>query len=35
MPHPEHATDELTGSTDGLRLFESLAATISRSPAAA
>ena len=23
MPHPEHAVDELTGSTDGLRLFES------------
>jgi phosphoribosylformylglycinamidine synthase len=24
MPHPEHAVDELTGSTDGLRLFESM-----------
>ena len=24
MPHPEHATDELTGSTDGLRLFAAL-----------
>ncbi|MFN8112079.1 MAG: phosphoribosylformylglycinamidine synthase subunit PurQ [Solirubrobacterales bacterium] len=23
MPHPEHAVDELTGSTDGLKLFES------------
>ena len=23
MPHPEHAVDELTGSADGLRLFES------------
>ncbi len=23
MPHPEHAVDALTGSTDGLRLFES------------
>jgi phosphoribosylformylglycinamidine synthase len=23
MPHPEHAVDSLTGSTDGLRLFES------------
>jgi phosphoribosylformylglycinamidine synthase len=23
MPHPEHAVDELTGSTAGLRLFES------------
>ncbi len=22
MPHPEHAVDALTGSTDGLRLFE-------------
>jgi len=26
MPHPEHAVDELTGSTDGLSLFASLAA---------
>ncbi len=25
MPHPEHAVDELTGSADGLALFESLA----------
>jgi phosphoribosylformylglycinamidine synthase subunit PurQ / glutaminase len=25
MPHPEHAVDPLTGSTDGLRLFESAA----------
>jgi phosphoribosylformylglycinamidine synthase len=25
MPHPEHAVDELTGSTDGAKLFESLA----------
>jgi phosphoribosylformylglycinamidine synthase len=24
MPHPEHAVDELTGSTDGLRIFESM-----------
>jgi phosphoribosylformylglycinamidine synthase subunit PurQ / glutaminase len=24
MPHPEHATDSLTGSTDGLRLFTAL-----------
>ena len=23
MPHPEHAVDDLTGSTDGLRLFRS------------
>jgi phosphoribosylformylglycinamidine synthase len=26
MPHPEHAVDPLTGSADGLALFESLAA---------
>jgi phosphoribosylformylglycinamidine synthase I len=25
MPHPEHAVDPLTGSTDGLKLFQSLA----------
>jgi len=25
MPHPEHAVDALTGSVDGLRLFESAA----------
>jgi phosphoribosylformylglycinamidine synthase I len=25
MPHPEHAVDPLTGSADGLRLFESIA----------
>jgi phosphoribosylformylglycinamidine synthase subunit PurQ / glutaminase len=25
MPHPEHAVDELLGSSDGLRLFESAA----------
>jgi phosphoribosylformylglycinamidine synthase len=24
MPHPEHAVDPLTGSADGLKLFESL-----------
>jgi phosphoribosylformylglycinamidine synthase subunit PurQ / glutaminase len=24
MPHPEHAVDELTGSTDGLCIFESI-----------
>jgi len=24
MPHPEHAVDSLTGSTDGLRIFESI-----------
>jgi phosphoribosylformylglycinamidine synthase len=26
MPHPEHAVDPLTGSTDGLKVFESIAA---------
>jgi phosphoribosylformylglycinamidine synthase I len=25
MPHPEHAVDELTGSTDGLAIFTSMA----------
>ncbi len=25
MPHPEHAVDEMTGSTDGLRVFEAVA----------
>ena len=25
MPHPEHAVDVLTGSADGLKLFESVA----------
>ncbi len=24
MPHPEHAVDALTGSTDGLKIFESM-----------
>jgi phosphoribosylformylglycinamidine (FGAM) synthase-like amidotransferase family enzyme len=24
MPHPEHAVDPLTGSTDGLTIFESM-----------
>ena len=28
MPHPEHAVDALTGSTDGLKLFESMAAYV-------
>jgi len=28
MPHPEHAVDPLTGSTDGGCLFESLAAHV-------
>jgi phosphoribosylformylglycinamidine synthase len=25
MPHPEHAVDPLTGSADGLSIFESVA----------
>jgi phosphoribosylformylglycinamidine synthase subunit PurQ / glutaminase len=33
MPHCEHATDELTGSTDGMRLFGSLARHLSAVPA--
>ncbi len=28
MPHPEHAVDPLTGSTDGLRIFESIRAEL-------
>jgi phosphoribosylformylglycinamidine synthase subunit PurQ / glutaminase len=28
MPHPEHAVDPLTGSTDGLKLFESAARSL-------
>jgi phosphoribosylformylglycinamidine synthase subunit PurQ / glutaminase len=28
MPHPEHAVDPLTGSDDGLRLFESAVACV-------
>ena len=28
MPHPEHAVDELTGSTDGLCIFESMRAAL-------
>jgi phosphoribosylformylglycinamidine synthase len=28
MPHPEHAVDELTGSTDGLGFFSSLAGVL-------
>lgn len=27
MPHPEHAVDAMTGSTDGLRVFEAIAGT--------
>jgi phosphoribosylformylglycinamidine synthase len=30
IPHPEHAVDPLTGSDDGLRIFESLAAVPAR-----
>ncbi|HEX4669332.1 MAG TPA: phosphoribosylformylglycinamidine synthase subunit PurQ [Solirubrobacterales bacterium] len=30
MPHPEHAVDPLTGSTDGLRVFEAVAAARAR-----
>ncbi|MDX6594957.1 MAG: phosphoribosylformylglycinamidine synthase subunit PurQ / glutaminase [Solirubrobacterales bacterium] len=30
MPHPEHAVDPLTGSTDGLRVFEAIAAAGAR-----
>jgi phosphoribosylformylglycinamidine synthase len=28
MPHPEHAVDPLTGSTDGLHIFESMRAHV-------
>jgi phosphoribosylformylglycinamidine (FGAM) synthase-like amidotransferase family enzyme len=28
MPHPEHAVDALTGSTDGLCVFESMRMTV-------
>jgi len=28
MPHPEHAVDPLVGSTDGLRIFESMRAHV-------
>jgi len=27
MPHPEHAVDAMTGSTDGLRVFDAVAGT--------
>jgi phosphoribosylformylglycinamidine synthase len=30
MPHPEHAVDQLTGSSDGLRVFEAVAAAGAR-----
>jgi phosphoribosylformylglycinamidine synthase subunit PurQ / glutaminase len=35
MPHPEHAVDELTGSADGGKLFDSLVAHVAELPAAA
>ena len=35
MPHPEHAVDPLTGSTDGGRLFASLAGVAAPEPVAA
>ena len=28
MPHPEHAVDALTGSTDGLKIFDSIRAHV-------
>jgi phosphoribosylformylglycinamidine synthase len=28
MPHPEHAVDPLTGSTDGIKIFDSIAAHV-------
>jgi phosphoribosylformylglycinamidine synthase subunit PurQ / glutaminase len=28
MPHPEHAVDAMTGSTDGLHVFEAVAGTL-------
>ena len=28
MPHPEHAVDPLTGSTDGLKIFDSMRAHV-------
>jgi phosphoribosylformylglycinamidine synthase I len=33
MPHPEHAVDPLTGSTDGLHLFASMRETLARTTA--
>ncbi|HLH14416.1 MAG TPA: phosphoribosylformylglycinamidine synthase subunit PurQ [Solirubrobacteraceae bacterium] len=36
MPHPEHAVEELTGgSTDGLRIFESMRMAVEGAPRAA
>jgi phosphoribosylformylglycinamidine synthase I len=34
MPHPEHAVDPLTGSTDGGKLFESIARSVASRVAA-
>jgi phosphoribosylformylglycinamidine synthase I len=34
MPHPEHAVDALTGSTDGLKIFESMRAHVEDTVAA-
>ena len=34
MPHPEHAVDPLTGSTDGLRLFRSVSRSVGEPVAA-
>jgi len=33
MPHPEHAVDAMTGSTDGLRVFENIISAGSSAPA--
>jgi phosphoribosylformylglycinamidine synthase subunit PurQ / glutaminase len=30
MPHPERASDSLTGGTDGLKLFQGLLAAVAR-----
>jgi phosphoribosylformylglycinamidine synthase I len=35
MPHPEHAVDRLTGSTDGSRVFESIVTQVADLSAAA
>jgi phosphoribosylformylglycinamidine (FGAM) synthase-like amidotransferase family enzyme len=32
MPHPEHAVGPATGSVDGLRILESLAASAGERP---
>jgi phosphoribosylformylglycinamidine synthase I len=34
MPHPEHAVDELSGSTDGLAIFESMSLAVEGTRAA-